>query len=145
MVSRYNLYWWSLQLDLFLKHYYLFVLLRFTGRAQVSQNLCRRSRCCCRLSLVWDSSTRSSANSRHFTSESSRVRTGAGHCSSALANSFINMLKWVGLKLLPCLTPRPCRKKCVFLLILTAHLLFVYLDFIMSYVFSPNTTFHQFA
>uniref|UniRef100_A0AAZ3QRZ5 Receptor-type tyrosine-protein phosphatase epsilon n=1 Tax=Oncorhynchus tshawytscha TaxID=74940 RepID=A0AAZ3QRZ5_ONCTS len=49
------------------------------------------------------------------------------------------MLKRVGLKLHPCLTPRPCVKKCVcFLPILTAHLLFVYMDFIMSYVLPPT-------
>ena len=70
-----------------------------------AQNLCRRSRCCCRPFLVGDSSTRSSANSKHLTSDSSRVRPGAADCSSALANSLIDMLKRVGLKLPPCLTP----------------------------------------
>ena len=53
--------------------------MRFTVRAQVWQNLCRRSRCCCRPSLVGDRSTRSSANCRHLTSDS----------SSALAYSLI--------------------------------------------------------
>ncbi|CDQ92793.1 unnamed protein product, partial [Oncorhynchus mykiss] len=91
-------------------------------------NLCIRSRCCCRPSLVGDRSTRSSANSRHLTSDSSRVRPGAADFSSARANSLIYMLKRVGLKLHPCLTPQPCVKKCVFLPILTAHLLFVYIS-----------------
>ena len=50
-VSRWNLYLWSWQLDLFWNTI-IFVLLRFTVRAQVWQNLCRRSRCCCRPSLV---------------------------------------------------------------------------------------------
>ena len=36
-----------------------------------------------------DRSTRSSANSRHLTSDSSRVRPGAADCSSALANLLI--------------------------------------------------------
>ena len=103
------------------------------------QNLCRRSRCCCRPFLVGDRSTRSSANSRHLTSDSSMVRPGAADFSTALANSLICMLKRVGLKLHPCLTPQPYGKKCVcFLPILTAHLLFVYMDFIMSYVLPPT-------
>jgi hypothetical protein len=88
-----------------------FVLLRFTVRAQVWQNLCRRSRCCCRPSLVGDRSTRS-ANSRHLTSVSSRVRPGAADGSSALTNSLINMLKRAGLNLHPCLTPR--KEMCLF-------------------------------
>uniref|UniRef100_A0A8C7PP54 RUN and FYVE domain containing 1 n=1 Tax=Oncorhynchus mykiss TaxID=8022 RepID=A0A8C7PP54_ONCMY len=48
------------------------------------------------------------------------------------------MLKRVGLKLHPCLSPRPCGKKCFFLPILTAHLLFVYMDFITLYVLPPT-------
>ena len=45
----------------------------------------------------------------------------------------------LGLKLHPCLTPRPCGKKFVCLLpILTPHLLFVFIDFIMSYVLPPT-------
>jgi hypothetical protein len=123
-VSRWNLYLWSWRLDLFWNTIIL-VLLRFTARAQG----------CCRPSLVGDRSTRSSANSRHLTSDSSRVRPGDADFSSARANSLIYMLKRVGLKLHPCLTPQPCVKKCLcFLLILTAHLLFVYMDFIMSYI-----------
>ena len=39
--------------------------------------------------LVGDRSTRSSANSRHLTSDSSRVRPGAAACSSALTNLLI--------------------------------------------------------
>ena len=105
-VSRWNVHLWSWQLDLFCNTIIL-VLLRFTVRAQVWHNLCRRSRCCCRPSLVGDRSTRSSANSRHLTSDSCRVRLGAADISSARANSFIYMLKRVGLKLHPCLTPRP--------------------------------------
>ena len=59
--------------------------------------------------------------------------------TSARANSLIYMLKRVGLKLHPCLTPRPRGKKCVcFLPILITHLLFVYMDFIMLYVFPPT-------
>ena len=45
-VSRWSLYLWSWQLDLFWNTI-IFVLLRFTVRAQVWQNLCRRSSCCC--------------------------------------------------------------------------------------------------
>ena len=129
----------------FLEHHY-FGLTEITFRAQVWQNLCRRSRCCCRPSLVRDRSTRSSTNSGHLTSDSSMVRPGAADCSSALANSIICMLKRVGLKLHPCLTPRSCGKKCVcvFLSILTTHLLFVYMDFIIS-CFSSYITFHQFV
>ena len=112
-MSRWNLYLWSWQLDLFWNTI-IFVLLRFTVRAQVWQNLCRRSRCYCSPVLVGDRSTRSSANCRHLTSDSSRVRPGAAEFSSARANSLIYMLKRVGLKLHPCLTPRPCVKKCVF-------------------------------
>ena len=62
----------------------------------------------------------------HQQKESSRVRPGAADCSSARANSLIYMLKRVGLKLHPCFTPWPCRKKSVcFLPFLTRHLLFV--------------------
>jgi hypothetical protein len=89
----------------------ILVLLRFTVKAQVWQYLCRRSRCCCRPSLVGNICTRSSANSGHLTSDSSRVRPVAAACSSALANLLIYMLKRVGLKLHPYLTPRPCGKK----------------------------------
>ena len=134
-VFRWNLYLWSWWLDLF---WNTILLLIFTVRAQVWHNLCRRSRCCCRASLVGDRSTRTSANSRHLTLESSRVRPGAADFSSASGNLLIWMLKRVGLKLHPCLTPLPCVKKCVcFLPILTAHL-FVYMDFIMSYMLPPT-------
>ena len=70
--------------------------------------------------------------------DSSRVRPSAADCSRALANLLIYMLKRVELKLHPCLTPQPCGRKCVFLLILTAHRWFVYMNFIMSYVFPPT-------
>jgi hypothetical protein len=93
--------------------------------------------------LIGDRSTKSSANSRHLTSDSSRVRPGAANYSSALDNLLIYMLKRVGLKLH--LIPQPCGKKCMrFLLILAAHLLFWYMDFIM-FMFSPNMTFHLFT
>ena len=133
-VPRWTLYLWSWQLDLYWNIIILF-LLRFTVRALVWLNLCRRSRCCCRPSLFGDRSTSSSANRRHLTSDSRRVRPGVADCSSALANLLIDMLKRVGLKLHPCLTPWPCGKKCVcFLQILTTQLN-VYMDFILLYVF----------
>jgi hypothetical protein len=94
----------------------IFDLLRFTVSDQVSQNLCRRSRWCCRPSLVGDRRTRSSENSRHLTWDSSRVRLDAADCSSALDNPLIHMLKRVGLKLHPCLVPpAPWKEMCVFI------------------------------
>jgi hypothetical protein len=49
------------------------------------------------------------------------------------------MFKRMGLKLHPCLILQTRGKKCVrFLPILTAHLLFVHIDFIMLYVFPPS-------
>jgi hypothetical protein len=74
-----------------------FVLLRFTVRARVWQNLCKRSRCCCRPSLVDDRSTRSSANSSDLTSDYSRMRPGAADCSSARARSLIHTLPFKSL------------------------------------------------
>ena len=121
----------------------ILVLLRFTVRAQVWQNLCKRSRCCCRPSLVGDRSTRSSANSRHLTSGSSRVRPGAADCSSARANLLLYMLKRVGLKLHPCLIPRPCGKTCVFYANFNPTLVVCVHGFYYVLCFSLNTTFHQ--
>ena len=46
------------------------------------------------------------------------------------------MLKTLGLKLHPCLTPRPCGKICVFWD--DFNRLFVYMGFIMLYVFPPT-------
>ena len=51
---------------------------------------------------------------KHLTSDSSRVRLVAADFSSALAYSLIYLLKRMGLKLHPCLTPRPGGKKSVF-------------------------------
>ena len=123
----------------------ILVLLRFSVRAQVWQNLFRRSRCCCRPSLVGDRSTRSSASSRCLTSDSSRVSPGTAECSSALTNSLIYMLKRVGLKLHPCLTPRPCEKKCVFFANFKCTLVVWVHGFYNVVCFSPITTFHQFV
>ena len=107
-VSRWNLYSCSWQLDL-LWNTIILVLLRFTVRAQVWQNLCRRSRCCWRPSLVGDRGTRSSTNNRHLTSDSSRVRPGAADCSSALANFFICWREW-GFSCIPVSTHGPVER-----------------------------------
>ena len=77
--------------------------------------MCRRSRCCCKPSLVGDSSTRSSTNSRHLISVSIGVMPWVADCSNSLASWLMYMLNRVGLKLYPCLTPRLCGKKSVFL------------------------------
>jgi hypothetical protein len=155
-VSRWNLYLLSWQLTFFGKPLFLSYWDFLSGpssvraqvcqgpglsgsrsvRAQVWRNLCRRSMCCCRPSLVGDRSTRSSANSKHLTLDSSRVRPGAADCSSALSNLLIYILNRVGLNLHPCLTPRPCAKERVFKK--TTHLLFVYMDFIMLYFFPQH-------
>ena len=64
---------------------------------------------------------------------------GAADCFGALASSLMYMLKWVRLKLHPCLTLRLWGRKCVcFLQILTVHLLFVYVELMRSWVFPPQ-------
>ena len=70
---------------------------------------------------------------------------GAAEFSSARANSLIYMLKRVGLKLHPCLTPRPCVKKCVCFANLNRTLVVCVHGFYNAVCFTPNTTFHQFV
>ena len=83
-MSRWNVY--LLRLGLF-SNIIILVSLRFTVRAQVWEKLCRRSGCCClQPSLDGDSSTRSSANSRHLIPVSTSVMPGAANCSNLLAS-----------------------------------------------------------
>ncbi|KAF4088768.1 hypothetical protein AMELA_G00058550 [Ameiurus melas] len=73
----------------------------------VCQTVGRGSRCCCR-PFVGDIRTRSSTNSRHLTSVSSRVRQGPAECSRALASSLMYILNRVGLPHPPTLTEEIC-------------------------------------
>lgn len=70
MVCWKNLYLWFWRLGLCFENIIIFVLVRFTSKAQVWENWCRRWRWCCSPSLAGDISTGSSENSRHFTSVS---------------------------------------------------------------------------
>lgn len=109
------------------------------SRPRFYEKLCKRSRCSYSTSLVGYNSARSSANSRHLISESSRVMPDVPGCSHVFANLVMYMFKRVGLKMHHCQTPRLWGMKSLcFLPILTAHLLLVCIEFMMSYVSPPT-------
>jgi hypothetical protein len=138
-MSRRNLYLWSLLLDLFWNNI-IFVLLRFTLRAQVWQNLCRRSTVCDAVGPPWLGTE--APDYQHIVDIWLQFLVEGGQVLQivlvpAPIPLYILYVEEGGDQAASLSHPWPCGKKCLcFLPILSAQ--FVYMDLIMLHVLPPT-------